>query len=478
MKGSGRFGSDAKQRLAARQISLKREKNKASREKAFSNPKTPTETLIKSYNEKLDQNTKQIDPSKWDDTGIVGNLFKTMVVPNANALLSLQNVLGKADENNVPANILSNPLVNTLSPEEEMDLQDKIAFGMAAGSTSNLGGKVTSRGKEPLSRIIARLGDDWDLTDLRNKGYDIARPSLDQLKEITIGSRVHDPNLPALRTLDKYVDKPTILAEGELLLPDAKGSVVKIAGDVNKTVTQGYTRMIKQIQNRVKKDTGTYLTTHEIEQLTGLNPSQMELFGENLDKASAGLANDMLGAAQGTWPGMRSGVRILGRKAQSFFDASIFDMATGFMNRGHQNDHLRSPTDAGDFIADKFVTPAIKKGEDKISSYGEDLIKEVNRRTQNVEQVQLAPEIVNLGKGAFDLPILGDQSVVTRRLGDDVLGLLDPNSPAYAYHQDALRKIWLNNPLKEYETFMRSPEQIKRQTERVGNKLRGIFGDD
>ena len=51
MKGSGRFGSDAKQRLAARQVSLKREKNKASRERAFSSSPPPSpKKNVTSYN--------------------------------------------------------------------------------------------------------------------------------------------------------------------------------------------------------------------------------------------------------------------------------------------------------------------------------------------------------------------------------------------------------------------------------------------
>ena len=245
MKGSGRFGSDAKQRFAARQVSLKREKNKASRERAFSNPKTPTETLIKSYNEKLDQNTKQIDSNKWDDTGIVGNLFKTMVVPNANALLSLQNVLGKADENNVPPNILSNPLFNTLSPEEKMDLQDKIAFGMAAGSTSNLGGKAIGSGFVRVGKSKA----EQEVLDIAESIADEAR-KVSEFTPYQFGRAAEDKGIlynqavalgqKAVEPVSESVDKAKyVLTEDSLgFLRDAAKRLSENAGRASTIVTQ------------------------------------------------------------------------------------------------------------------------------------------------------------------------------------------------------------------------------------------------
>ena len=323
-----------------------------------------------------------------------------------------------------------------------------------------------------------------DEAKLAQRGYSIVTPSLEDIVRLQFGERSIDVGLPAFSGLVRRAGMPTIIKEGEVLDPSVRGAGTDIAGKVNQTITSGYDRMIDTAREAVRRSTGQGLTTNQIEEMTGISPSQAVLFGRRvgdmgteLSQADDEAARALQAIFQATWPRARSGSRILGLDASDEFARGMFSELTSnrFKNIGSQDDHLRSPTEAGTYIGEELIAPALKRGRTELDAAGSELAQEINKRTQNVGQIVRTPAITNLNIGSFDFPILAKSKYVMSRLGGDLTGLLDEASPTAQSYVTKLENIWNPPGVEPYSLWHNAPETIARQEARLKRRIRGYF---
>ena len=185
--------------------------DKAIREKAFSNRYTMTQLLINNYNKKLDKNTKPIDIKQWDNTGIVGNLFKTMVVPIANTFFSTQNALSRASEDSIPVSLMNDPVIKTMPPSERKDFLSKINESVAMGGVSE-----GSRAGKVIKDFASKF-------DLVQEGLKEA----ERLGKLTLPGSITNPSPKQLTTalVDYAVQHMNHVFDPETLTATGRGSL-------------------------------------------------------------------------------------------------------------------------------------------------------------------------------------------------------------------------------------------------------------
>ena len=160
MKGRGRFGSDAKQRLAARQVSLKREKNKDSRERAFSSP--PSRTINDVANPISVEGASSIAgayASRGLQKGIKSNIGQGLLGP----------IVGRIANYLIPEN--NKPIKDMTTQERKAEAYNALELPPIVGDAASIARVMEDINREGLSpRTLARGGVDIGLSILNPVG--------------------------------------------------------------------------------------------------------------------------------------------------------------------------------------------------------------------------------------------------------------------------------------------------------------------
>ena len=200
MKGSGRFGSDAKQRLAARQVSLKREKNKASRERAFSSP--PSRTVNDVVNPISVEGASSIAgayASRGLQKGIKSSIGQGLLGP----------IVGRIANYLIPEN--NKPIKDMTTQERKAEAYNALELPPIVGDAASIARVMEDINREGISpRTLARGGVDIGLSILNPVGG--AATIKNVAKGIVNDVEINSASAKMLDEIDKLlgvVDEPT-----------------------------------------------------------------------------------------------------------------------------------------------------------------------------------------------------------------------------------------------------------------------------